>query len=248
MIWQQASGHPRLASQDVHIWRAFFDVWQTEIPYLTSMLSVDEKERASRFYFDKDRSASIISRGLLRILLGRYCSLDPQKIVFAYNEYGKPIFSQGDQQAPLYFNLAHSHNTVSYAFTWINSVGIDVEYMRTDIEYEQLAQHYFSPAEIAQLQTVPATQKCQAFYAGWTRKEAYIKARGKGLSIALDSFDVTLQPDIPAKLVACREEPQAVSRWSLCALPTEDQYASALALDGGYEQLHYFQISPQEFL
>ena len=248
MIWQQASGHPHLASQDVHIWRAFFDVWQAEIPSLTSVLSTDEKERASRFYFEKDRSSSIISRSLLRILLGRYCSLDPKNIEFKYNDYGKPIFVQDNQHVPLYFNLAHSHNTVIYAFTLINSVGIDVEYMRTNIEYEQLAQHYFSPFEIAQLQAVPDTQQCKAFYAGWTRKEAYIKARGKGLSIALDLFDVTLQPDMPARLVACREEPQAVPRWSLCALPAEDQYASALALDGQYEQLHYFQMHPQEFL
>jgi 4'-phosphopantetheinyl transferase len=248
MIWQQAPEHPLLVPQDVHVWRAFFDAWQPSVPLLTSVLQADERERASRFYFEKDRLASIISRGLLRILLGRYCALDPQKLVFSYNEYGKPVLVQDKQPVPLYFNLAHSHNTVVYAFTFINSVGIDVEYMRSNIEYEQLAQHYFSPMEITQLQAVPDTQKSQAFYAGWTRKEAYIKARGKGLSIALDSFDVTLQPDIPAKLVACREEPQAVPRWSLYALPAEDQYASALALKGQCEQLHYFQIHPQKFL
>jgi 4'-phosphopantetheinyl transferase len=248
MIWKQASEHPLLAPQDVHIWRAFFDVWQPEIPRLISVLSVDEKERASRFYFEKDRSASIISRSLLRILLGRYCSLDPQNIEFSYNEYGKPTLVADKQLAPMFFNLAHSHNTVVYAFTSINSVGIDVEYMRSNIEYEQLAQSYFSSSEVAELQAVPDAQKSQTFYAGWTRKEAYIKARGKGLSIALDSFDVTLQPGVPAKLIACREEPQAVQNWSLYALPAEDQYASALALKGQCKALQYFQIHPQKFL
>lgn len=248
MIWQQAEKHPHLSSQDVHIWRAFFDVWQAEIPRLTSVLSADEKERARRFYFEKDRSASIISRSLLRILLGRYCSLDPEHIAFNYNKYGKPTLIQDNQQVPIYFNLAHSHNTVVYAFTFIDAVGIDVEYIRSNIEYEELAQHYFSPSEVAQLQAVSDTQKPQTFYAGWARKEAYIKARGKGLSIALDSFDVTLRPDVPAKLVACREEPQAVESWSLYELPAEEHYASALALKGQCEELRYFQIHPQNFL
>lgn len=247
MIWQQAEKHPLLASRDVHIWRAFFDAWQPEVSRLTSVLNAAERERASRFYFEKDRSASIISRGLLRLLLGRYCSLDPQQIAFDYNEYGKPILVQDKQSAPIHFNLAHSHNTVVYAFTFIDSVGIDVEYIRSNIEYEDLAQHYFSPFEIAQLQAVSVTQKSQAFYAGWARKEAYIKARGKGLSIALDAFDVTLQPDAPARLVACREDAQDVEDWSLYALPAEDDYASALVLKGECEKLHYFQIHPQKF-
>ncbi|GCF09469.1 4'-phosphopantetheinyl transferase family protein [Dictyobacter arantiisoli] len=241
-IWQEAPENFTLTRQEIHVWGTYFDAWLSDISRLTSVLSDDERERASRFHFEKDRQRSIIARGLLRILLGKYCSCPPRDIIFTYNDYGKPALSESERYPLVYFNLAHSYNMVAYAFTLMNPVGIDVEYMRTNIEYEQLAQHYFSPDENEQLNSLSGEQKAQAFFAGWTRKEAYIKARGKGLSIPLTSFDVTLRPDLPAQLLACREIPSVAQNWSLTALPVEPPYAGALALEGTADKIRYWQV------
>lgn len=241
--WVQSPLPVMLKPDEIHIWRVFVDEWLAAIPDLLKFLSPEEQARAQRFYFERDRNCSIIARGLLRRLLGHYCAIDPAKIVLHYNEFGKPALTATDLPFPLYFNLAHSHASIVYAFTCINRIGIDIEYMRTNIEYEELAQHYFSPAEKLQLQAVPSEQKIRAFFAGWTRKEAYIKARGKGLSIPLDSFDVTLQPDEDPRLLDCREDPLSVGRWSFYALPAYEHYAGALALDGSCERLHFWHLA-----
>ncbi|GCE02872.1 4'-phosphopantetheinyl transferase family protein [Dictyobacter aurantiacus] len=242
--WTQSPPAVVLKPDEIHVWRVFVDEWLASLPQLRAFLSPDEQARAQKFYFERDRNCSIIARGVLRVLLGRYCALDPSMIMLCYNEFGKPDLASNDLSLPLYFNLAHSHTTIVYAFTYINRVGIDVEYMRTNIEYEELAEHYFSPVEKAQLQAMSIEQKMQAFFAGWTRKEAYIKARGKGLSIPLDSFDVTLLPDQDPRLLDCREDPQSVSHWTLYALPADPHYAGALALNGVCEHLQFWHLSP----
>lgn len=241
--WTQPPLSVALKPYEIHVWRVFVEEWLAALPDLLKFLSPEEQARAQRFYFERDRNCSVIARGVLRSLLSHYCALDPEQIALHYNEFGKPELTSTDLPSPLYFNLSHSHTTIVYAFTYINRIGIDIEYMRTNVEYEELAQHYFSPAEKTQLQAVPGAQKMQAFFAGWTRKEAYIKARGKGLSIPLDSFDVTLQPDSAPRLLDCREDPLSASRWSLYALPTDPHYAGAVALDGSCEHLHCWHLT-----
>ncbi|GHO82908.1 4'-phosphopantetheinyl transferase [Dictyobacter formicarum] len=243
LAWARSPSSVILKPNEIHIWRVFVDEWIAAIPDLQNVLSPEEQARAQRFYFERDRHSSIIARGVLRVLLGRYCTIDPAMILLHYNEFGKPNLTIDGSPSPLYFNLAHSHTTIVYAFTYINHIGIDIEYMRTNVEYEEVAQHYFSPREKEQLQAVPTEQKMQAFFAGWTRKEAYIKARGKGLSIPLNSFDVTLQPDKDPCLLDCREDPLAVNHWSLYALPPDPHYAGALALDGTCEHIHFWQLT-----
>ena len=133
---------------------------------------------------------------------------------------------------PLQFNLSHSHNLALYAFTYTRQLGIDIEYKRPNIEYDALARVSFSPNAQATLHTIPNHLKHDAFYNCWTRKEAYIKARGKGISIPLDQFDVSLLPGEPAALLHSREDPQAATRWTLHELPPIPNYATALATEG----------------
>src|SRR5205823_1032898 len=149
-----------------------------------------------------------------------------------YNAYGKPALSSPESELGLNFNLSHSHHIALYAFTYSRNLGIDVEYMRSNVEYEQLAQHFFSPYENAILHAVPTDLKREAFFNCWTRKEAYIKARGEGLSIPLDVFDVSLRPGEPAALLDSREEAQEVARWSLYELAPGPDYAGAVAVEG----------------
>ncbi|HEV7237210.1 MAG TPA: 4'-phosphopantetheinyl transferase superfamily protein, partial [Ktedonobacteraceae bacterium] len=143
---------------------------------------------------------------------------------------------------PLSFNISHAHDLALYAFTYVRQVGVDVEYIRLNDDYEHLAQHYFSPYERTVLQTLPMEEKQQAFFQCWTRKEAYIKAKGLGLSLPLDLFDVSLRPNEPAALLQSRENPREAARWSLRELAPGAGYVGALAVEGKKDwQLHCWQ-------
>ena len=172
------------------------------------------------------------ARGLLRTLLGRYLDMQPAQLQFAYNENGKPSLSTSLQGKFLNFNLSHSHNLALFAFSYVGSVGVDIEYMRADVAVEQVARVSFSPREQALLLALPFEERRHAFYSCWTRKEAYIKGRGTGLSLEPNLFDVAFLPGEPAALLASREDPREPARWTLQALEPGAGYAGALAVEG----------------
>lgn len=229
-IWNHPPAQIVLNGDEAHVWRVSLDQSQAIIERLSRLLTADELTKAGRFRFAKDRNQFIIGRGLLRVLLGRYLAREPEQLRFRYSSYGKPSLEDG-AQAGLQFNLSHSHQMALLAFTRGRNVGVDIEYMRPDVEFEQLAQHFFSPSECAVLLDVAPALRKETFYNCWTRKEAYIKARGEGLSIPLDVFDVSLRPGEPAALLQCREDPAEVARWSLHALIPGEQYAAALVVE-----------------
>jgi 4'-phosphopantetheinyl transferase len=232
-----------LAEDEVHVWRASVLQPLATIQYLQSFLSEDEIARAARFYFEKDRHRYIVTHGLLRILLACYLnSIDARQLQFCNNAYGKPSLDLNRQDHALNFNLSHSHELVLFAFTYVRQIGVDIEYMRPDVDYEALTKHYFSSLENKMLQTLLISARLEAFYRCWTRKEAYIKARGKGLSIPLDVFDVSLRPDEPAALLNSREDPHETASWRLCALHPAPNYAGALAVEGDIWRLRCWQL------
>lgn len=221
-----------LTENEVHAWRASLQQPVSIIQHLQQFLSVEEVTKAGRFYFEKDRHHSIVARGLLRVLVGRYLQVEPGQLTFCYNAYGKPALDLPFAESGLHFNLSHSHELALYAFTYTRHIGIDVEYMRTNVAFEQVARHSFSPNEQAMLLSLPEAVRLQAFYNCWTRKEAYIKARGKGLSLPLHLFDVSLIPGEPVQLLSSREDPQETTRWSLQELMPGADYAGALVVEG----------------
>jgi 4'-phosphopantetheinyl transferase len=154
----------------------------------------------------------------------------PEHLCFDYNCYGKPFLASEFEHYQLTFNLSHSDGLALYAIVRNQYVGIDIERIRTDFEYEEIAQRFFSPREVAVLRTVPAHLKPEAFFSCWTRKEAYIKAQGQGLSLPLDSFDVSLAPGEPAKLLSTRDGPQEASRWALLTLNPGQDYTGTVAV------------------
>lgn len=196
------------------------------------LLSADERERAERFHFRRDRDHFIAARGLLRLLLSRYLGLPPQQLSFSYSPYGKPSLAAERDRARLRFNVSHSQGIALYAFTLEREIGVDVEYIRQDVVGESVAEHFFSAQEVASLRSLPAEVQPQAFFNCWTRKEAFIKARGEGLSFPLDQFDVSLVPGEPAALISTRNDLLEASRWSLQTLPVEEGYVAALAVEG----------------
>lgn len=221
-----------LLENEVHVWRASLETASDTRAALQRCLSPDEVQRANRFYFEKDRQHWIVAHGIVRTLLGTYLHIDPTEIQFGTNEYGKPSIVCPASGIHLHFNLSHSGGLALYAFSFNREVGIDVEYRRSGIDHEELARYHFSPAENEQLQALPLALREEAFFSCWSRKEAYIKARGKGLSLPLDQFDVSLTPGRPAQLLASREDVEATFHWSLHALYPGSGYAGALVVEG----------------
>jgi len=242
LYWQSPSAHVTLAADEIHVWRASLDVAPSTIQFLLPLLSEDELTRAGRFRFTKDRDRYIVGRGVLRVLLANYVQQPPEQLLFDYNQYGKPALSNQPQAKSIESNISHSHEIALFAFTSIGPLGVDVEYMREDIDYEQLAQHFFSIQENASLQALPRTMWRQAFYNCWTRKEAYIKGRGEGLAIPLDQFDVSLKPGEPAALLSSRESD--VANWTMQELTPGTDYAGALAINRRGWQLRCWQWLP----
>lgn len=245
--WQNFSLDAKLSENTVHVWRATLHTPTSVVRYYHRYLIEEEITRAGQFYFEKDRNHFIVVHGILRILIGRYLNVEPSQFRFCLNAYGKPSLESSLHVPALSFNISHSHDLALFAFTYTRQVGVDVEYMRLSSgdgggdDYEQLAQHYFSAYERSVIQMLPVEEKRQAFFQCWTRKEAYIKARGMGLSLPLDLFDVSLRPNEPAALLQSRENAQEAVRWSLRELLPGTCYVGALAVEGKDWQLHCWQ-------
>jgi 4'-phosphopantetheinyl transferase len=240
-VWTEPVRHPALAEGEVHVWRARLDTDADRRAMLATLLSADERERAGRFVFDRDRDRYVVGRGSLRMLLGRYLETPPAQLRFTYGPRGKPALAAGAPALP-HFNLAHSGDLAVYALALERDVGVDVEAVRPDFATDAIARRFFSPHEVAALRALSAAQRVTAFFSCWTRKEAYIKAQGDGLSLPLDSFDVTLGPDVPAALVSTRPDTAEASRWSLAALTPGDGYAGAVVTAGSDWQLRCWDL------
>lgn len=223
-----------LTTSEVHLWLAPLEQPAELVSQFHATLTSGEQERAARFVFEKDRRHFTVARGILRALLGHYLQVPASAIRFVYNAYGRPALASPAPQPALNFNLSHSHQLALYAFAPGREVGVDIEYMREmDMDdYLAIARSHFSPGEYGTLQELPASLRKQGFFNCWTRKEAYIKTRGQGLAIPLDSFDVTLAPGEPIALLASREAPHTASAWSLSIPTVPPDYAAALMVEG----------------
>lgn len=233
--WRQPPENLLLSEGQVHVWRASLDLPPAALESLWKTLSVDEQERANRYRFARDRNWFISRRGRLRLILGRYLGLDPASLQFSYSPYGKPALHP-EVIGQFSFNLSHSQGLALYAFAHHATIGVDLEHLRADFDYIALAKRFFSAWERAELSALPVAIHPQAFFLCWTRKEAFIKAHGEGLSLPLDQFDVTLAPGEPARLVATRAGLESPDQWSLFNLEPAPDYLAALVVRGrGYE-------------
>lgn len=230
--WQPPPRRLVLSRDEVHVWRASLNRPPACVRELYATLAEDERARAERYCFPKDRDHFIVGRGLLRTILGFYLGREPGRLCFCYNSQGKPALAMESSADALRFNLAHSHGLALYVVARDREVGIDLEQVRADFASEQVADRFFSPRETAALRSLPPELRLEAFFACWTRKEAYIKARGRGLSIPLDQFNVSLTPGEPAALLATRDDAGQAGRWSLRALNPAPGYLGALAVEG----------------
>lgn len=199
------------------------------IAALWQLLSRDEQERAEKFRFSEHRQHYIVARGNLRRLLAERLRIAPRAVEFVENNYGKPKLAPVHGSADLDFNLSHSGALALYAFTSGRAVGVDVELIREIPDIDDLAERFFSPTEIASLKAFPVAQRSSAFLACWTRKEAFIKALGQGLTCPLDAFDVTIDPDAPARITRIKASIERVANWTMQAFAPSPCYIAAVA-------------------
>ena len=231
--WYPAPKRPALQGSEVHVWRASLERNRPCVQSLKRILSEDEQARAERVHSEQDRERFIVARGVLRVILSRYLDTEPSQLRFRYSPHGKPDLDNTSAEKTLSFNMSHSSGLALYAVTRDRKVGIDLERIRTNFVYQRIAERFFSPQEKAMLDALEAEpERRKAFFDCWTRKEAYIKAKGKGLSLPLDQFDVSLTPGEPASLLEVRGDSLEASRWWMHELFPGPGYAAALAIEG----------------
>lgn len=219
---------PSMNHNEVHLWSIGLNDPAPDIPDLQGLLSPDERERAARFRFEKHRNQFIVTRVTLRRLLAFYLAVSPREISFCYSDHGKPSLAERAQHE-VDFNVSHTEGMAIFGFTPGRRIGVDIENLRTDFRVEEIAERFFSLAERTALREISVERRHETFFRIWTRKEAYIKALGEGLSHPLHQFDVSL--DDIARLIATRPDASEARRWQLENLTVAPGFVAAAAAE-----------------
>jgi 4'-phosphopantetheinyl transferase len=230
--WRDVPEVVTLPDRAVHVWRASLSVTPARLSALEATLAEDERARADGFHSRLHREHFVVGRGALRAILAHYAGVPAGGLLFAYGRHGKPMIATEMNRGDVRFNLSHSGGLALYAVTRGRELGVDLEEIAGRHEEEGLAVRFFSPREVAALGSLPPERRREAFYACWTRKEAYVKAKGDGLSLPLDRFDVAFRPGEPPALLSVSDDPLEAGRWSLEALDVAPGYAAALCFEG----------------
>jgi 4'-phosphopantetheinyl transferase len=237
--WLQTPSPPTFPKGHVDVWRVRLDE-PASAGSDPSVLSADEIARASRFHFDKDRIHFTRCRSALRCLLADYLAIPATEIRFEYLTSGKPQLKGDQNPRALQFNVSHSANMALIAVGSEQRLGVDIEKIRDDVDTAALAERFFSLRERAGLQALPDHLRVQGFFACWTRKEAFLKATGDGLSFPLADFSVTSHPDLDPSLEEIRGNTEARKQWFLTDLSAIDGYRATVAGEGAFSRLETY--------
>jgi len=231
-----------IGPQEVHLWRANLHLQQTALSALWSVLSAGERQRASRINSPFGSERQIAARGQLRVILSRYVDLPPERLRFSYGPQGKPALPS--PHGGVRFNLSHSGDLLVCAVSGNGEIGVDIEFIRPDRDPLGIARRFFTAGESADLAALPATLRCAAFYRTWCRKEAFIKALGRGLASELSRFRVSVAPSSPATLISWEEPRADLSGWFLADFVPAPGYAGAVATSGHPNITRFLELSP----
>lgn len=233
-LWPAGAPDRPPEAGEVQLWLADLDRPPVPLAGLAASLDPAERQRADRFRIDVHRDRFTAGRGLLRRLLGRFLGVAPREVAFRYGRKGKPHLElpPGHPGGGLRFNLTHSANGALFAVVRGRTVGVDLEWLRPQDDAEALVERFFHPSERRIFAALAPEERLACFYAGWTRKEAYVKARGDGLSLPTTEFEVVLAPAEPARLVGFEREPQEVGRWSFASFEPARSFVGAVAVEG----------------
>ncbi|MEM7103991.1 MAG: 4'-phosphopantetheinyl transferase superfamily protein [Bacteroidota bacterium] len=238
-MWNVASIPSPLKKNVIHVWKYRVSDGISSMNDHLKLLSDQEKQRADRYRFEVDRERFIISHSILRILLGHYLGQEPDQITFSFGHQQKPELRDYKR---LTFNMSHSEDYAVYGYCLDYDIGIDVEYVKKDIEFEIIARQFFSEKECAALFSLEKKNLATGFFNCWTRKEAFIKAIGDGLTFPLDQFAVTLKPGKSPELTELKSAPTSLKQWSLYAFSPREDYIGACAVNGPVSTVNYFQF------
>lgn len=230
--WQPAPESLGLEPGHVDIWRAVATVPSTTRDTLLEILTAEERRRAARYVVDEPRDTFVVGRAVLRTALARYLACTPGDLVLVTGPHGRPFLAPPHADTQLWFNVSHSAGHIVIAFARDRAVGIDIEHIRDNIDIERLAQRYFAPGESRRLLELPAPERPAAFLRCWTRKEAYLKAHGAGLTFPLDRFEVTLAPHEAPAVLWTEIEDDRPEDWALLDVDTHEGFQTALIVRG----------------
>src|SRR5436190_13219236 len=242
--WLSYAQPNHLGEDEVHLWVVTLAVIPEKSSHFQSILSLDEQERAGRFQKIRDAQRYVAARGSLRSLLGGYLAIEPGRLQFVYDAFGKPRLAGELRATSVSFSVSHCDDLALFGFVRGHKIGVDLERISTDIEVEDLAKRYFSPNEFQRLCSLSADQRREAFYCGWTRKEAYLKGRGEGLSYGLDGVEVSLAPGEPAVILSAFDDPHVSQRWTLQHLSPAPGFIGAVAVETSDIRFLFFQWAP----
>ncbi|MFI4938614.1 MAG: 4'-phosphopantetheinyl transferase family protein [Candidatus Berkiellales bacterium] len=223
----------RLDDSMVHIWHLVLPISENTVKKFEDELAIDEIIRANNFRYKEHQEQFICSRGGLRNILSHYLKTSPQKIKFQYTSYGKPYLENTD----LAFNTSHSGKYIVYAITRKACIGVDVEEIKYDLDFLQLAKTTFSEAEYLNFIKLPVEDRAFAFYRLWTRKEAFLKAIGTGLHYPLDEVEVSFLPTETVKLVNIKFQPTEAQLWGIDEIVLDNNHVAAIATRQKYHNI-----------
>lgn len=244
MDFLPASEKMTIEAGEIHIWRSFIEASSPIGPTGLELLSPDEIGRAERYQTADNRNYFIQQRALLRYILSRYLDCDPGDIVFSYSIKGRPSLDPTRYQQPIYFNLSHSGQIVLYAIAYDMVIGIDVEYMRENVDIKAVAKRYFTANEVDYLECLPQDQQRSRFFEMWVGKEAYIKARGEGLGLSLSSFEILPTEDQEEMIIPLKEDSSGLV-WKVTPLAPYPQYTAAVAAPVGNWHWQGYDVTPK---
>lgn len=222
----------QLKNDNVDVWCAPLHMDAFSLNSLRNFLAEDERMKADRLRFKRVREDYVAARGLLRLILAAYLNEQPKDLEFQYGQHGKPALANELSRTGITFNMSHSHGMALYCVGLGQELGADIEKIRADMSFEKIAKRFFSSLEYEALKKLPDDQLKNGFFNCWTRKEAYIKAKGEGLSSLISRFAVSLVPGEPAALLDHQLDAGEVNRWSIMDLDVGPGYAAALAVEG----------------
>ncbi len=205
------------------------------------LISPPERARAIRFHYPRDSNRYLVARGVLRYLIGNYLNRPPRSLTFGYGPYGKPFLAE-DHGSQLFFNLSHAGGYALYAFTTGQPVGVDLEKEDPNIGIEGLTRRFFSPSESSQVLALPDLERVPAFFRTWTRKEAFLKANGAGLSLPLDQFSVTVDINEPVKVARIDWAPEETSKWEAASFMVAEGLPGAVVVGKELRKTSFYHV------
>lgn len=239
--WQTAAAPPQLQAGELHIWKIELDCGDGRWQPLMALLSSDEQIKADRYRFENLRRRFVLGRATLRKLLGAYLDRAPEALHFACNDYGKPFLA--DDGSGLRFNVSHSGEMLLAAFVLNSEIGIDIEAIQQDIDCMGIGQRWFSERERNTLLGLSEHERVGAFFRAWSRKEAYLKALGLGLSYPLNRFSVSMDETSPARLEH-HDDSRETKSWQIHDIEVSTAYSAAVAIEAARWDTRHYHLGP----